>query len=124
MLKPKPTIKKAVPTPVAGPQRLHLSDLRRAVVERRRFASGGYDRVGGTRRNKAHTVSEMKKGSELETVELPRALLESLDEVIAHSAYDEEQNYLVNPQQRNHIWLHLKRLIDWREKQAQADGRR
>ena len=58
-----------------------------------------------------------------ETVELPRALLRSLDEVLAYSAYDEEQDYLVD-QQRNHIWLHLKRLIDWREKQAQADGRR
>ncbi len=34
---PKPTIKKAVPTVMAGPQRLHLSDLKRAFAERERL---------------------------------------------------------------------------------------
>ena len=34
---PKPTIKKATPTVMAGPQRLHLSDLKRAFAERERL---------------------------------------------------------------------------------------
>jgi hypothetical protein len=49
--KPKP-LKKAAPTIMAGPRRLHLTDLKRAVVERRWFNSGGYEpSTGGIRRN-------------------------------------------------------------------------
>ena len=48
---PQSTTKKAAPTPSAGPQRLHLSDLKRAFAARDSRLQLASNRAGGSRRN-------------------------------------------------------------------------